>query len=319
VNEAHRAPSCAASDPVSPESSPNNPAIRFVRPIFPVHRKPDVEQGIFARLDDAIRAELAVLSKERLQGDKILLQAFLNWAFRNLDADAYAAIQTKFIDVHRRAMLAGEEAPNIGRLKFLNFTHYARNKMAQLHRLGLHRKPAKRILDIGCGPGHFQFIAKYFGHEAIGLDLPFLKDHVYNRLCEFFGVSKVDHQVEAMQALPSFAERFDLVTVFLTQFDFHYDRPGNCPWGAQSWRFFVDDICDNLLKPRGLLYFTLTSAPRPPDVLQYFQSVSTWTHKDRVVLIRRDRRKRLAKVVALSKALSQVPRAFRKTLERRLA
>jgi SAM-dependent methyltransferase len=206
--------------------------------------------------------------------------------------------------------LTGDQLSSVGNLKFLNFTHYARNKMAQVRRLGLHQGPPKRILDIGCGPGHFQLIAKYFGHEAVGLDLPVSPDHVFNGLREFFEISKIDHRITAMQPLPAFSERFDLVTVFLTQFDFYEkDRP----WDAAPWRFFVDNICDTLLKPKGTLYFTLTSSPRPPDVLQYLESVSDRIRNDRAVLIRRDRKRNpLANIAAeLRRASARILRPER--------
>jgi len=214
----------------------------------------------------------------------VFLQAFFNWALWNLDADAYAAIQNKHIDMERESGSAI--------CKFLNFPHYCRRKMGQLHRLGLHRGSPKRILDIGCGPGHFQLMAKYFGHEAIGLDLPFEAGHLYNALCEFFGVRKIDHRIEAMQPLPAFAARFDLVTAFITQFDFDDE---NRPWNVRSWRFFVDDVCDNLLRSNGVLYLTLTGGDRPKEVWQYLGSVAEWTHRHAIMIRQGSPIRRLAR------------------------
>ena len=56
----------------------------LVQPIFPIHPKADVNAGIFARLDQAIEAELAALVDEPVTEDNILLQAFFNWASTNL-------------------------------------------------------------------------------------------------------------------------------------------------------------------------------------------------------------------------------------------
>ena len=237
-------------------------SLRFVQPVFTIHPNPEVNEGIFARLDDAIRAALFGLSREAPTEDNMLLQSFFNWALWNLDADAYAAIQNKCIDMWRNGSL--------DTYKFLNLPFYVKRKMRQLRRLGLHQGPPKRILDIGCGPGHFQLMAKYFGHEGVGMDLPFQADHFFNALCGFFGVPKMDYRIEPMQPLPTLPERFDLVTIFLTQFDFNKDYT---PWNVQYWRFFVDDVCNNILKPDGVLYFTLTSEPRPTEVLQYLKSV----------------------------------------------
>ena len=257
--------------------------LRVVQPIFSIHPKPDVNEGIFTRLDDSIRAELCSLAKEKVEEHSVLLQAFYNWALWNLDPDRYESIQQKYIDTERQKL-------NSGPCKFLNLTYYSRGKMPQLSHLGLHRGRAKRILDIGCGPGHFQLMAKYFGHEAFGLDLPFEANHIYTTLCEFFGVSKIDHRIEAMRPLPNFQEPFDLVTVFLANFN----EDDNGPWGEEAWRFFVEDVCANLLKPNGHLYLTLTSRRWSVDAWRYLLSVSEWTHNDRVAMIRRDRKTKAA-------------------------
>ena len=264
----------------------------LVQPIFAIHPKADVNGGIFARLDQAIEAELAALVDEPVTEDNILLQAFFNWALHKLDADIYALIQNKYIDM---------KGPGVGSnlLKYLNFTHYVRSKMPQFHRLALHKGPPKRILDIGCGPGHFQVLARHFGHEAIGLDLP-LENRpyasLYDDLCKFFGVSRVDHRIEPMRPLPKFSDRFDLVTVFSTQFDFDLEQR---PWNVRAWRAIVDDVCDNLLTPNGSLYLTLTSRERPKEVWHYLESVSEWTHNNRVAMIRRTRTRKSEEDAAL--------------------
>ena len=255
----------------------------FVRPIFTIHPKLEVNEGIFARLDHAIRAELVRLGNEASTEESIALTGFFHWALENLDPDAYAYIQNRFI-----APYVGRDTPSSSgspTSKFLNFTYYVKSKMPQIHRLGLHKCPPKRILDIGCGPGHFQLLAKYFGHDAIGIDVPLEQDDLFNVLCEYFSVRKLDHRIQPMQCLPDLG-MFDFATIFLAQFDFDKDKR---PWDVNFWHYFVEHISTDLLKADGVLYLTLTSRKRPPEVWDYLESVAEWTHNSRAVLIRSTR------------------------------
>ena len=245
----------------------------YAYPVFQFHHRPAVNSGIFQRLDRAIEHDLEK-SADQSSADEHLLRSFLTWVLQSYDADRYAEIQRKHIPI--------AALDPIGRpLKYLNLPYFARRKVKHLRRLGLHCPPAKRILDIGCGSGHFQLMAGFFGHDCLGLDVP-NRDPLYDALMEFFGVPKIDHRVEAQVPLPALPHKYDVVTSFLTQFDAN-DRS---PWDTESWRFFIDDVRKNCLTREGILYITLTSAGLMEPVKEYLHSVAELSRNDRTWLIR---------------------------------
>ena len=256
-------------------------APRFVQPPFSLNLRPEVSEAVFLRLDDHLRLAITQLAGERSTEEKKLLRVFFEWALANFDADAYAVLQNRYIDAARRGDAGAVQ------VKYLNLPYYARNKMKQLYRLGLHQGPTKRILDVGCGPGHIHLLARHFGHEVLGVDLPLPKSHIFNELCSLFHAPKVDCRIEAMTLLPKFSHRFDLVTIFLANFNLD----ANGPWGEPEWRFFVNDVCENILAPNGAIYVTLTGTRRwTKDGWDYLSSVAEWTRNDRFAFITRDRK-----------------------------
>jgi cyclopropane fatty-acyl-phospholipid synthase-like methyltransferase len=126
-------------------------------------------------------------------------------------------------------------------------------------------------LDLGCGPGHFLLICRFFGHQGMGLDLPFPEGHLFNRLCRFFKIEKIDHRIEAYEPLTAVG-RFDLITSSITQFN--HDKATNKPWGIPEWQFFIAYMQHNHLMPDGKMYLTLTSGDRQDDVWRYLRAIA---------------------------------------------
>lgn len=254
--------------------------VSSVRPAYPLKCNPILWEGIFARMDDSIRADLHDLAQKRKNEKTLVHKHVLECSLRELSADRYSEIQTHFL-----ADCENASSEEMRILKFLCFSFYIAHKVRHIVDLGLHRSSPLRILDVATGAGHFPMIAHLYGHEVIGLDMPFSKDgnqstHLFDVLCEFFRVAKVDHKIVPMQRLPSFPHRFDLVTSFIP--NFNLDR--NTPWGDAPWRFFIEDVVDKLLAPGGCLYMTLTEQTLSATAWGYLRSVAEFSDDKRHIL-----------------------------------
>jgi hypothetical protein len=210
--------------------------------------------AIFGRFDDVARAAAEPLWDDPHWNRQAKARFFLSLPER-FSTDRYHHIQA----AHLRQGDVGRDG---NRLKYLDTPTWAGGKFDHAIRLGLHRSPPKRILDLGAGPGHFQMVAEYFGHETMGVDIPLVscsprvKTHIYDDLCDFFGVCKIDHRILAGAPLPSFAGCFDLVTSFMTCFSL--DTKLGMPWTVRDWTFFLKDLRDNVLAEGGSIYLNLT-------------------------------------------------------------
>jgi hypothetical protein len=209
--------------------------------------------AIFGRFDEVARA-----AAEPLQGDPHWARrakgAFYLDLSERFDADRYDVIQA----AHLRVDVFGRDG---NRLKYLDTPTWTGGKFDHALRLGLHTASPLRILDLGAGPGHFQMVAEYFGHETLGLDVPLRPRspgprHIYDDLCDFFGVRKIDHRITAGVPLPDLSRRFDLVTSFMTCFS--TNAKAARPWGVADWTFLLADLRDTVLADGGRIYLNLT-------------------------------------------------------------
>ncbi|MGI8839810.1 MAG: hypothetical protein ACR2F8_03350 [Caulobacteraceae bacterium] len=215
--------------------------------------------AVFGRFDEVARAAAEPFRDEPHWARQAKAGFFLALVER-FDTGLYHEIQA----AHLAAEAIGKDG---NRLKYLDTPTWAGGKFDHALRLGLHRSAPLRILDLGAGPGHFQMVAEYFGHETLGLDIPFgpgatppaapgPRRHVYDDLCDFFGVRKTDHRIGARIALPALSGRFDLITSFMTCFSTH--AKGGGPWTVGDWTFLLADLRDNVLAEGGQIYLNLT-------------------------------------------------------------
>lgn len=208
-----------------------------------LHSKPEIDALIMVPLDEAIKAALPDASPA--------LRPFLEWSLKR-----FGQRTGEYTELQRRH----QGGPYT---KFLAFTYYARVKLSQMRQLGLADSKPLRILDLGCGAGHVQLIAKYLGHECVGLDVA---DYgVFNDLRKFFGVDCIEHRIEKQQPLPDTGGGFDLVTGFMVKFD--------TKWSVKDWEHLVADLRKNHLKPDGRLYFGLNKEATPA-CCRYVESLS---------------------------------------------
>ena len=154
--------------------------------------------------------------------------------------------------------------------KYADAARWLKRNIPRIRRLGLDRSGPKRILDLGCGGGFFLFIAKQLGHSGIGVDVG--NDPVCNELLDLFGVERKVWRIQALESLPDFGCKFDLITAFSTAF--HRSADQSLGWGPDEWNFFLDDLFERQLKPGGQIFFEINSGKDkryfPPAVRELF-------------------------------------------------
>jgi SAM-dependent methyltransferase len=125
--------------------------------------------------------------------------------------------------------------------KYLDLEHWIRINLQRARELGLDYAPRSRILDLGCGAGYFLYINKLLGHEILGLDLDDLP--MFRELTDLLQIPRIIARIEAVQPLPKFDRKFDVITAYLICFNNHKsDRL----WGPAEWDYFLSDAASHL-------------------------------------------------------------------------
>ena len=111
----------------------------------------------------------------------------------------------------------------------------------------------RHILDLGCGPGFFLYVAEKLGHTGVGLDID--EQTIFRDTIRLLKVKRVVHCIQPRFHLPAPEKKFDLITSYLTCFHrLERLRDGNWrTWSAAEWQFFIDDIRANQLNKGGML------------------------------------------------------------------
>lgn len=122
-------------------------------------------------------------------------------------------------------------------------------------RLGLDQSKPLDVLDIGMGPGYFLYVCQKLGHRCVGLDRPGFFPF-WQGLRQVLGVGAVvEHTIKPKEPLPGNIGRFDLVTSYRAQFNYHSEEKRL--WSLDEWAFFFDDLRDHVLKHDGRLALRL--------------------------------------------------------------
>lgn len=165
-----------------------------------------------------------------------------------------AAALPHVLHARRRVRTVARAHRHVKRKKFAKYLRYVWHISRATHlarRLGLHRGPPRRILDLGTGPGYFPFVCARMGHEVVALDVDWVP--LYNDLTATLGVRRVVHEIRAHQPLPDLGGPFDLITAFLICFNGH--KSLRTPlWGAEEWSWLVDQLAP-LAAPEGCRLF----------------------------------------------------------------
>lgn len=155
--------------------------------------------------------------------------------------------------------------------KYFNAAYWLRLNVQRSLYLGLNRMQPKSVLDIGAGFGYFPYVAKFYGHNVIGIDLP--DDVLFEKASQFLNVKRQEYRIEPKTAMPSFGQKFDLVTAFQVCFNGHIE--GNI-WQEADWDFFLKDLFSNHMNEGGKLYMELNWSPHiggwlPEGVIKLFK------------------------------------------------
>jgi SAM-dependent methyltransferase len=150
---------------------------------------------------------------------------------------------------------AAKAVKTIAASKFLDVDHWLRINLVRAAALGLNRKTAKRVLDLGAGPGWFLAVCRFYSHEVQGFDLPYCEicpedSAVYVELNRALRVAPDIHRGRITAFSPVEIDgEFDVITAFLICFN---NLKSKGTWQAAEWRFFLEDIKRHL-RPRGIL------------------------------------------------------------------
>lgn len=126
------------------------------------------------------------------------------------------------------------------RRKYLDTARHLRAGVARAVLLDLDRQAPGRILDLGCGGGHFLLACRFFGHQVHGFDVD--KFVVFNRLIQAFAIPRTVGTIEPFTALPPLGKPFDRVTAFYIAFDRSKENGSFRRWSPKEWQFLLDDL-----------------------------------------------------------------------------
>lgn len=224
--------------------------------------------GMFGDFTKTVRSHIAWLQARKTP--KNLEKArFFEYLLTQVDAKQYAALQRKYLSPVQHETSA---------LKYFDPVTWFEQKFEFAFMLGLDRKPPMRILDLGTGPGHFLMICRFYGHEAVGTEIPDQLDpgrptQIYNDLESLYQVTRIKHMVEPMGPLNELPKKNDIVTAFSIAFN---RSQGNL-WQRAEWDFFLRELKSNVLKKNGTMFFMLVKNKIQDDIWRYLSAMSDWS------------------------------------------
>lgn len=157
---------------------------------------------------------------------------------------------TELAEIRDEEVLKGDR--HLVDFKYFNVRPWMLENLKRALRLGLDRARYKRVLDIGTGFGYFPYICEFMEHEAHALDIP--SHRLYDRVIELLKVDRRTHVVQPFEPLPTPDAPYDFVTAYQIAFN----RPNeDGTWGAAEWEFFLNDVLEHQLAPKGRLHLEL--------------------------------------------------------------
>lgn len=152
--------------------------------------------------------------------------------------------------------------------KYFKKRTWLRAKTMRALETGVDKASPGAVLDLGCGPGYFLYVCKYFGHAVHGVDLP--GDAFFDDMMGFFGIARTDLEIRPYRRLPRLGRRFDLIAAHQICFNGH---ASNELWSVKEWDFLLTDLRENHLAPGGMI--ALEFNPEP-STLFYGDELRCW-------------------------------------------
>jgi len=222
--------------------------------------------GIVYSLKDSIQARIDHHNKtQKSQEKRDKIVGLLQYILEISDHEKFAQVQEKYLDLNDTKFIAGFS-------KYIDPIRWCESKLNTAMRFGLDQGSPKRIFDIGTGPGHFQVVARYLGHEVLGTEMPSVMKannkygEYYQDLEAVYGLQRIAMKIEPDGGILKFENKFDLVTAFLAAFSVGYDKQ---PWPLETWITFFRNLRNDVLKPDGAVLMTLTRGKVTDDVWAY--------------------------------------------------
>lgn len=172
-------------------------------------------------------------------------------------------------------------------VKYADLEKYVRENLRRILMLELEKRPPMRILDLGSGFGWFLFVARYFGHQGIGIDVhdeAVAHCRMFDESFGILGLERTIHRITPASPLPDLDGKFDLVTGFQTQFNKLTDAhdqdpfvPPNARWGPNEWESLRLAI-QRVANPGCEMFLRLNkpdswSSWYTVELLEYFESI----------------------------------------------
>jgi SAM-dependent methyltransferase len=184
---------------------------------------------------------------------------------KQIDTGSINRIQNKYKNLKNEQFKA----------KYLDIKKYLPKNLKRGYKLNIHNSHPLNILDIGSGPGYFCYICNYFGHKTTALDIG--GNPIFDDLVDALGINRKIEKVEAFKKLPKSSEKFDLITAFYAPFN--RSKTFDKVWRIDEWKFFLEDLANNLLNKNGRALFYLqpenTGNHYNRDLLNYFLNLDT--------------------------------------------
>jgi SAM-dependent methyltransferase len=167
-----------------------------------------------------------------------------------------------------RRILSAHGADDYRYRKYFIRRRWLRAKLMRAFETGVDKLSPGAVLDLGCGPGYFLYVCKYFGHQVHGVDLP--GDPFFDAMLQLLGIERTNAEIVAFRKLPSLGRRFDVVAAHQICFNGHAtDRP----WGIAEWDFLLADLREHHLKPGGTIALEFN---REPSNEYYDDALRAW-------------------------------------------